>query len=689
MPKKSIYWGMLILFLFSTVATAGYFDEDEDDQDAGSVAETVVPENSGGSETAVTENSLKTWKRAMSASVKNGKAVSPDNEIKVETESEIETGDNGKGFWRVEESISFSFHLPDKASVRVKCALNDEYTGKAMIQWNGKALRDENGKRKVYTFDGSDDVFEISDLKTDRKENTLTFVCTDGEIGLESVTIYADIEYPSVTINEMIIQLTSPRPGVPLNGKPVPIRWEEVTSGLADGGWVRILYRTSDTADWQVVPGLEGVTYGAENWGAFTWENPPKAQSCEFKIEYTRGKNPEDKRRAEEAKKRQAIIAATKKLIQTKKKFFDETEELIPDSVFKDLKEFWRRSNNLKARLDFALEDEEKMDIGKVVEYIDELEQIYINMFQKTMEIAPALGEKDREEIQKNVEKFMNKLEKEFTNAQVRYGEDEYTKELLPKMFPKERFTQFKTAKKEFDYAMELLARVAGTRRVWTVNGVEFAFRWCPAGTFMMGSSEDEKGRDDDEKQHQVTLTKGFWMMETEVTQKQWKAVMGTNPSWFKGDDLPVEQVSWNDCQKFCKKCTQLGLPVQLPTEAQWEYACRAGTTGAHAGNLNDMAWYGYELSNEQTHPVGTKKPNAWGLYDMHGNVWELCADYWKEEYPSWSVTDPTGPSNGSRRVSRGGGWDNGAVDCRSAFRYYFEPGYRGSILGFRVLRGQ
>ncbi len=193
----------------------------------------------------------------------------------------------------------------------------------------------------------------------------------------------------------------------------------------------------------------------------------------------------------------------------------------------------------------------------------------------------------------------------------------------------------------------------AGERKTYTVNGVEFAFRWCPAGTFMMGSPTSEEGRYDDEKQHRVTLTKGFWMMEMEVTQKQWKAVMENNPSNFKGDDLPVECVSWNDCQEFCRKCSALGLPVLLPTEAQWEYACRAGSTDAYAGNLDDMAWY-YKNSGSKTHPVGTKNPNAWGLYDMHGNVWEWCQD-WKGDYPKGSVTDPTGPANGSLRVSRSG----------------------------------
>ena len=240
----------------------------------------------------------------------------------------------------------------------------------------------------------------------------------------------------------------------------------------------------------------------------------------------------------------------------------------------------------------------------------------------------------------------------------------------------------------------------AGERKTVSVNGVEFAFRWCPAGTFMMGSPTSEDGRCDDETQHRVTLTKGFWMMETQVTQKQWKAVMGSNLSNFKGDDLPVEQVSWNDCQEFCKKCVQLGFPVQLPTEAQWEYACRAGSTTAYFwGNAlngdkaNCDGRYPCGTTTEgkylgKTTPVGSYQSNAWGLYDMHGNVYEWCQD-WYGDYPSGSVTDPAGPSSGSYRVIRGGGWLYYARRCRSADRCGNVPADRISSLGFRVVRGQ
>lgn len=226
----------------------------------------------------------------------------------------------------------------------------------------------------------------------------------------------------------------------------------------------------------------------------------------------------------------------------------------------------------------------------------------------------------------------------------------------------------------------------AGVKMVKIINGVEFTFRWCPPGTFMMGSPEDEKNRDNDETQHQVTLTKGFWMLETEVTEKQWKVIMGKNTTHFpRGDDRHVGFVTWNDCQEFCKKCTKLGFPVQLPTEAQWEYACRAGSTEAYSGNLDDMAWY-CDNSGGVSHPVRTKKPNAWGLYDMHGNAWEWCAD-WYGVYPDESVTDPIGPSNGVKRVNRGGGFGDSATGvCRSANRGNFDPDFGLVFNGFRCV---
>ncbi len=201
-----------------------------------------------------------------------------------------------------------------------------------------------------------------------------------------------------------------------------------------------------------------------------------------------------------------------------------------------------------------------------------------------------------------------------------------------------------------------------GERKTIVIKDVELAFRWCPPGVFMMGE-EDE--------QHRTKITKGFWIMETQVTQSQWKAVMGKNPSHFKGDNNPVENVSWKDCNKFCKKCAQLGLPVQLPTEAQWEYACRAGSSGDYAGDLDEMGWYDWN-SDSKTHPVGQKMPNAWGLYDMHGNVCEWCQDRYKSDY--------------EERVIRGGCYCSSSSWCTSETRWYYVPDKQTDDTGFRCV---
>ena len=243
-------------------------------------------------------------------------------------------------------------------------------------------------------------------------------------------------------------------------------------------------------------------------------------------------------------------------------------------------------------------------------------------------------------------------------------------------------------------------------------DGVSLDMIRIDPGTFTMGSPSDELGRGSNEVQYQVTLTKGYWLGQYEITQAQYKAVMKVNPSSFIGADLPVECVSWNGAMDFCAKLTEIekaagrlpeGSEYTLPTEAQWEYACRAGTTTAlNSGkNLSDknkcpemdeVGWYWYNGGKENdangltcTHPVGQKQPNAWGLYDMHGNVWEWCLDWYKNDYPASSVTDPKGAGTGSSRVVRGGSWNSCAWGCRSAYRSNGAPGARGGSSGFRV----
>ena len=215
-------------------------------------------------------------------------------------------------------------------------------------------------------------------------------------------------------------------------------------------------------------------------------------------------------------------------------------------------------------------------------------------------------------------------------------------------------------------------------------------FAPVPAGRFTMGSPASEESRGPDEGPREVIITRAFYLQTTEVTQGQWRAVMGSNPSNRKwGDDYPVESANWNEVQDFiCKLNAQdPGKNYRFPTEAEWEYACRGGTTGARYGQLNDIAWHLHNRKDSyQAYQVGQKQPNAWGLYDMIGNVEEWCYD-WYDEYPSGSVTDPTGPPAGSTRVVRGGGWGNHASDCRSADRNKCSPNVGSSGLGFRLAR--
>ncbi len=230
-------------------------------------------------------------------------------------------------------------------------------------------------------------------------------------------------------------------------------------------------------------------------------------------------------------------------------------------------------------------------------------------------------------------------------------------------------------------------------------NSIGMEFVKVSTGEFMMGSPSDEKERNSDEGPvHKVTIEKPFYLGKFEVSQKQWYEVMGNNPSLNKGDELPVVMVSWVDAQEFIKKLNEMeGTDkYRLPYEAEWEYACRAGTTASYSfgddeSKLGDYAWHGpvfYGGNSEgETHPVGQKKPNPWGLYDMHGNVWEWCQDRWHDNYSEARSDGRAWGGGSSFRVRRGGSFDSIPSYCRSAGRSFYLPHDSSPGLGFRVLR--
>lgn len=223
-------------------------------------------------------------------------------------------------------------------------------------------------------------------------------------------------------------------------------------------------------------------------------------------------------------------------------------------------------------------------------------------------------------------------------------------------------------------------------------NTLGMCFVRIEPGTFFMGSPDYERNREGDENLHSVTLTQAYWLQTTPVTQAQWQKLMGHNPSDFKGPELPVENVSWFDItQRFLPALNALGEGLyRLPSEAEWEYAARAGSMHSYyerhdPSTLDSYAWYNNN-SNFQTHPVGLKQPNAWGLYDMYGNVWEWCKDVYGP-YILEQTRDPQGPPRGQGRVMRGGSWFCNALSCRQAARGYLSPETRVRLTGFRLIR--
>ena len=219
-------------------------------------------------------------------------------------------------------------------------------------------------------------------------------------------------------------------------------------------------------------------------------------------------------------------------------------------------------------------------------------------------------------------------------------------------------------------------------------NSVGMKMILLPAGEFTMGSVPGESGRAHDEFAHEVVISKPFYIASTEVTQKQWKEVMGFENCNFKGDNLPVEKVSWKQAMEFCKKLSEKeGKIYSLPSEAQWEYACRAGAKESFGGvgNLDEMGWY-FDNSSKATHLVGNKKANSWGLYDMHGNVAEWCLDDYQSDYPADKVTDPVVTDDGKYKVFRGGAWSHFNRAARCAARSCAPVSYQLKYVGLRVI---
>jgi formylglycine-generating enzyme required for sulfatase activity len=234
---------------------------------------------------------------------------------------------------------------------------------------------------------------------------------------------------------------------------------------------------------------------------------------------------------------------------------------------------------------------------------------------------------------------------------------------------------------------------ISGLQEIIT-NTIGMEFKLILSGSFNMGSPTNESGRFSDvEKQHEVTISRPFYLQTTELTQGQWKKVMGDSSYFVQscGNDCPKVVVSWYGAQKFLNKLNQMESTnkYRLPTEAEWEYACRAGTDTAYSfdnvDKLEEYAWYSAN-SDDQIHPVRKKKPNAWGLYDMHGNVWEWCQD-WHGNYPSSPITDPKGPADGEYRSTRGGSYKENQAALRSAVRYGSKPDNAYTTIGFRVAR--
>ena len=336
------------------------------------------------------------------------------------------------------------------------------------------------------------------------------------------------------------------------------------------------------------------------------------------------------------------------------------------------------RSQNEDLKKDLAAKDEELM--AKEDLLLSKQAEI------QTLESELKKSQSEYTALNEDLTKKLQLLTEELQESQSEYAA------LKQKSDEDKKYIEEAKKKEKEEYAKRLAEEEEKRKgfRLFTVNGVTFKMIRVEGGTFQMGAT-NEQGSDAynaEKPVHTVTLS-DFMIAETEVTQELWKAVMGNNPSKFKGTNNPVEQVSWNDCKKFISKLNSLtGQHFRLPTEAEWEFAARGGNKSQHfkysgSNSIDRVAWYDGN-SGKKTHPVGSKDANELGLYDMSGNVWEWCED-WLGDYSSSPQTNPKGPNDGSIRVDRGGSWCNGARDCRVSDRDGSTPGDRDDILGFRL----
>ena len=414
-------------------------------------------------------------------------------------------------------------------------------------------------------------------------------------------------------------------------------------------------------------------------------------------------------------KKQELSVEAEKYLFKEKNKkierFLVQGKIEISSQIKKEIKEYFNASKVAESKDDYAA----ALDLLNKALFILDTEKTRLAAEKRRQKNAEKrlVAEKERQDAEKRLAAEKERQEKRRQkNAEKRLAVEKERQDAEKRLAVEKR-------RIENEIRQELERKILfSVGKILLKDGVILEMVQIPPGTFMMGSRansyeenswswligekviEGEFGRSEDEAQHEVTIGKTFWIGKFPVTQNEYEAVIGENPSSFKNGDYPVEHVNWSDAKAFCQKLNRTYkkyLPVDyqfdLPTEAQWEYACRAGTsTALNNGtnlisdicpNLHKVGWY-RNNSNNTPHPVGQKNANFWGLYDMHGNIWEWCRD-WYGKYPLQKVIDPTGPAVGAAKIIRGGCWFNLAKDCRSANRIGINPTYRNRYMGFRI----